>query len=65
MEVTVAISRRVKRALQEAGAVLKRQQKHYVFEVKGRNVVMAKTSSDRMRGEANVLRDIRRAVGRV
>lgn len=51
---------RVQDALQAAGARLKRDRKHLVYELaNGTTLVMARTPSDR-RAEDNVLRDIKR-----
>ncbi len=51
------------KALDAAGATLKRAKKHLVFELpNGKNVVVPKSPSDH-RAEENALRDIRKAVG--
>ena len=60
--MTKRLTKRVRQALNRAGAVLVRQRTHLVFRLaNGRKLVMAATPSDRRHWEQNVLRDIRAA----
>lgn len=55
---------RVKEALKAAGATLKRDRKHRVYELpNGRTFVIASTPSDSHHAEKNALGDLRRALG--
>jgi chromosome segregation ATPase len=57
------MTRRLSQALADAGAVLKRDRKHRVYELpNGQTLVVARTASD-YRAEQNTLRDLRHALG--
>ena len=64
--MTKRLTKRVRQALNRAGAMLVRQRTHLVFRLaNGRTLVMAATPSDRRHWEQNVLRDIRAAAPHV
>lgn len=60
------VTKRIAEALDAAGAKLKRDKRHRVYELpNGQNLTVAQTPSDKLRHEDNVLRDLRKATGAV